>query len=296
MWKRIGKALLFPPLAVMIVFVPLAAVLLVVSMALVESDTPFAYVSYAFAAYTLTVWCVKAPRLFARFKAFKETNKLARRWRDDVRLRVTVSLYGSLAWNALYGIFQLWLGLYHRTFWFASLGAFSLCLGVMRFSLLSYTKRYAPGEQMRREWVRFRACGWILLLMNLALALVVFFMVYWGRTFRHHMITAIAMAAYTFTVLPSAVAGAWQYGKYKSPVLLAAKAVSLAAAIVSVLTLEATMLTAFGEETMTAAAQRWLLGATGVAVCALIIAMAVFMIVLGTKRLKQQRNEVQYGK
>ena len=42
-------------------------------------------------------------------------------------------------------------------------------------------------------------------IMNLALALIIFFMVYFNRTFEQHMITAIAMAAYTFTALTTAI-------------------------------------------------------------------------------------------
>ena len=212
---------------------------------------------------------------------------------DDARLRVNLSLYGSLAWNALYGILQLWLGFYHHTFWFYSLGAYYICLGVMRFFLLLHTRRYAPGEKMQNELEKYRACGWVFLLMNLALALIIFFMVYWGRTFEHHMITAIAMAAYTFTAFTVAVVNVVEYRKYNSPVFSASKAISLAAALVSMLTLESTMLTAFGDGTMTATEQKWMLGATGSAISVLIVAMAIYMIVAGTKKLKILKSEVK---
>ena len=113
-------------------------------MVFVGTESVIAYISYVLAAYTLTAWCFKIPHLIRFFKAFKDENKYARRWQDDTRLRVNVSLYGSLAWNALYGLFQLWLGFYHRTFWFCSLGAYYICLGVMRFFLARHTTRYAP--------------------------------------------------------------------------------------------------------------------------------------------------------
>ena len=294
-WKKLGKALLFPHIAIMILLVPVATVLLVGSMVFVGTESVIAYISYVLAAYTLTVWCFKIPYLIKYFKTFKDENKYARRWQDDTRLRVNVSLYGSLAWNALYGLFQLWLGFYHHTFWFYSLGAYYICLGVMRFFLLLHTRRYAPGEKMQTELVKYRACGWVFLLMNLALALIIFFMVYWNRTFEHHMITAIAMAAYTFTAFTVAIVSAVKYRKYRSPVYSAAKAISLAAALVSMLTLESTMLTTFGEETMTAATQKLMLGATGGVISILIVATAIYMIVTGTKKLKQLNSEVENG-
>ena len=295
-WKKLGKALLFPHIAIMILLVPIATVLLVGSMVFIGTESVIAYISYVLAAYTLTVWCFKIPYLIKFFKTFKNENKYARRWQDDTRLRVNVSLYGSLAWNALYRIFQLWLGFYHHTFWFYSLGAYYICLGVMRFFLARHTTRYAPGERMQTELKKYRACGIVFLVMNLALALIIFFMVYWNRTFEHHMITAIAMAAYTFTALTTAIINVIKYRKYNSPVFSASKAISLAAALVSMLTLESTMLTTFGDGTMTVMAQKWMLGATGSVISVLIVATAIYMIVVGTKKLKQLKTEVENGK
>ena len=295
-WKKIGKALLFPHIAIMIVLVPISIVLLVASMVFIGTESAIAYISYVLSAYTLTVWCVKIPYLIKFFKTFKDENKYARKWQDDTRLRVNVSLYGSFFWNIAYALFQLWLGFYHHTFWFYSLGAYYICLAVMRFFLLLHTRKYAPGEKKREELIKYRACGAVFLLMNLALALIVFFMVYWNRTFEHHMITAIAMAAYTFTAFTVAIVNVIKYKKYNSPVFSASKAISLAAALVSMLTLESTMLTTFSDGTMTVVEQKWMLGATGGAICALIVATAIYMIVTGTKKLKQLKSEVENGK
>ena len=295
-WKKIGKAFLFPHIAVMLLLVPVAAAFLVYSMVVLGTESVIAYLSYALAAYTLTVWCFRMPRIIRFFKTFKNENRYARMWLDDAHLRVNTSLYGSLVWNVLYGIFQLWLGVYHHTFWFYSLGAYYICLAVMRFFLLLHTGRYEPGERMKTELQKYRACGFVFLLMNTALALIIFFMVYWSRTFEHHMITAIAMAAYTFTAFTVAIINVIKYKKYNSPVFSASKAISLAAALVSMLTLESTMLTTFGDETMTAVKQKWMLGATGGVISALIVATAIYMIVTGTKKLKQLESEVENGK
>ncbi|MBQ2772883.1 MAG: hypothetical protein IJF45_00885 [Clostridia bacterium] len=287
-WKKIGKALLFPHMVIMIVLVPVATALLVYSMAVLGTQALLSYGSYVLAAYTLAVWCFKIPYLIRFFRTFKNENKYARKWRDDTRLRVNASLYGSLAWNALYGIFQLCLGFYHRTFWFYSLGAYYICLGAMRFYLVRHTRKYLPGEKMQSELEKYRACGIVFLLMNLALTLIVFFMVYWNRSFVHHMITAIAMAAYTFAAFTVAIVNVIKYKKYNSPVFSASKAISLAAALVSMLTLESTMLSSFDDGTLTALGQKWLLAATGGAVSAFIITMAIRMIVYSTKQLKKE--------
>lgn len=294
-WKKLGKALLFPHIAIMIILLPVSTVFLVGSMVFIGTETVIAYISYALATYTLTVWCFRIPKLIKLFKNFKNENKYARLWQEDTRLRVNVSLYGSLAWNALYGIFQLWLGFYHSTFWFYSLGAYYICLAVMRFFLAHYTTKYTPGEKMRSELIRYRACGIIFLVMNLALALIIFFMVYWNRTFEHHMITTIAMAAYTFTAFTLAIINVIKFRKYNSPVFSASKAISLAAALVSMLTLESTMLTTFSDGTMTNFDKKMMLGMTGGAISLLIVVMAVYMIINATVRLKKLKTEVENG-
>lgn len=288
--RRLGKALLFPPAALVLLLVPTATAFLVTSLVLF-GESLLAYASYALAAYTLTVVCARIPRLIKAFKIFREENKYARRWREDTRLRVNVSLYGSLLWNALYGGLQLWLGIYHRTFWFLSLGGYSICLAVMRFFLLRHTRRYAPGERIRSELRKYRACGWVFLVMNTALSLIVFFMVYWNRTFVHDMITAIALAAYTFTALTLAIVSCVRYRRYESPVFSASKAIGLAAALVSILTLESTMLTTFGGEEMTAVGQKWMLAGTGAAVLSTILAMAIRMILVATRALRETKEQ-----
>jgi hypothetical protein len=165
----------------------------------------------------------------------------------------------------------------------------------MRYFLVSHTRRYAPGERMRSELIKYRACGWIFLVMNLSLSLIVFFMLYWDRTFAHHMITAIAMAAYTFTTFTTAIVSMVRYKRYNSPVFSAAKAISFAAACVSMLTLTSTMLTTFGDGTMEPLARKMILGSVGVAVILVVVGMAVGMIARGTRRLKISEHEVTHG-
>ncbi len=285
-WKKLGKALLFPHIAIMIILIPIATVFLVYSMVFLGTESVAAIISYVLAAYTLTVWCFKIPYLIHFFKTFKEENRYVRRWQDDDRLRVNVSLYGTLIWNTAYAVFQLGLGFWHHTFWFYSMAGYYIALAVMRFFLVRHTSKHKPGEKMREELIKYRTCGWVFLLMNLTLSVMVFFMVYWNRTFHHHEITTITMAAYTFTAFTMAIINMVKYRKYNSPVYSASKAISLAAACVSMLTLESTMLTTFGNGTMDALTRKIFLGATGGVISVFIIVMAIYMIVQSSKKLK----------
>lgn len=285
--KKIAKALLFPHIALMIVLLPVSAVFLVYSMVFLGSDSVVSVISYLIASYTLAVWCLKIPRLIRFFKAFKDRNKYAKRWQDDTALRMKVSLYSALIWNTAYALLQMGMGFWHGSFWFFSLAAYYISLAVMRFFLAQHTRRYSLGDEYRGELLRYRRCGVVLLVMNLSISLMTFFMVYWNRTFVHHEITCIALATYTFTSFAFAVVNLTGSRKYNSPAYSAAKAISLVASCVSVLTLASTMLTTFGSGATQPALRKIILSACGVAVSVFIIAMAVYMIVNGTKKLKQ---------
>ena len=296
--KKIGRMLLYPKLWVMLLLIPISAGALVPSRVILGTESPIAIISYVISAYTLSVWCMRIPDIIRAANRFKRENKYARRWFSDERLRVNVSLYTTLAVNLAYAALHLRLGMVHETFWFYSLAVYYLLLAVMRFFLIRYLRGNIAGEREEAELVRFRACGSVFLAMNLTLSVMVFFMIYWNRTFIHDEITTIALAAYTFTSLTLAIINIIKYRKYKSPIYTASKAISLAAASVSLITLESTMLSTFGTETVDTYTRKLFLALTGGAVSAFIIIMSVYMIVTSTKRLKEIKTlkESQNGK
>jgi preprotein translocase subunit SecD len=58
------------------------------------------------------------------------------------------------------------------------------------------------------------------------------------------------------------------------------------------LTLTSTRLTAFDDGTLDGFSRNMMLGSLGITVVAVVLTMAVYMIVKGTRQLKQHRNEV----
>ena len=291
-WKKIGLNLLFPHIAVIICLLPISIAFLVLSLIYLGTESILAILSYMLAFYVLLVICFRVPRIIKAFKTFKQENKYMKKWFSDVHLRMNVSLYGSLIWNVAFAIFQLVLGFYHKSFWFYSMFAYYIMLGVMRFFLVKHTRKYKANEETFIETKKSILCGYLLIAMNLALAVIVFFMVYWNKTFYHHMITTIAMAAYTFFTFTFAIINLVRYRKYKSAVYSSAKTISLIAGAVSMLTLETTMLTTFGANESPLFSQI-MLSLTGVAVIGFAITMAVIMIVKGNRQLKKYKNQTE---
>lgn len=291
-FKKIIKKLLYPHIAIIIFLIPISAVLLLLSFLKFGTEHYFSYISYVVSAYTLTVICMYIPKLIKTVKRVKEENKYVKRLTDDAQLRVKLSLYGSLIMNTAYAVFQFGLGLYHGSFWFHSLALYYLLLVVMRFFLLKDVRGLTPGDNMRMELKRYRFCGIVLLTMTLALVSMVFFITYFNRGIEHHYITTIALAAYTFTSMTVAIVNVVKYRKYHSPVFSASKAISLAAAAVSMMTLETAMLTAFGGEEMEQSRGLMTL-LTGIGVCLFVVAIAIYMITKSTRELRNINKDVK---
>lgn len=285
-FKKIGKALLFPHIAVLILLLLSVAALFIYSLTIPNDTSSVRLAAYTLSFYTLTVWCIAIPKIIRFFKKIKNENKYIKIWLSDTRLRMNVTLCGNVLWNGAYAALQLGLGIYHSSVWFYSLFVYYAVLAAMRFFIVRHTLRHNPGERMISELKRYGVCGWIFLFMNTALSGMMFYMIKGNADVRHHEIITIAMAAYTFTTLTFAITGVIKYRKYNSPAMSAAKMISLTAACVSMLTLENTMLNTFGNADMTLGKRRLFLSFSGGAVAVFIIVTAIYMIVASNKKIK----------
>ena len=291
-FKKILRKFLFPHTAIVVLSVPIAAALLIYAFAYKNANVVIAYISYVFSAYSLTIVCAKSPILFQKIKRAKNRNKYITIYQSDAQLRVTISLYSSVVLNILYALLQLFSGFHFHSIWFYALAGYYTLLAIMRFFLLKDARRIVAGQNKFYEFLLYRLCGILLLMMNSTLGVIVFYIVWQNKGFEYHYIYTIAMAAYTFTTMILAVMNVIKYRRFESPLMRAARAISLAAAMVSILSLETAMLTAFGEPG-TESFRQIITAITGAAVCLLVLAMAIYMIIRSTKEINKLKKEVQ---
>ncbi len=286
--KQIFNKLFFPHSVIVIFLVPIAAGMLIYAFLANTPIPAVQYVSYILSAYTLITLCARIPFYVKKVKAVKESNEYAARYFSDVALRVKISLYGSFVTNTLYAALQFALGVINQSVWFYALAGYYFLLAVIRFFLLRETRKIMLGKNQVREYRQYRLCGIVLLMMDIALSVIAFYIVCQNRGFSYHYILTIAMAAYTFTTFTTAIVNMVRYRKYNSPIMSAAKQVNFAAALVSMLSLETAMLSAFGE-TETQIYKRTVTACTGAVVCITILGLALYMLVHSTKTLKSLR-------
>ena len=293
--KAVLKALFCPP-PFMTVLLALLGYGFVIFVFACDVQNPFLrYASYLASAYALVITFTGLPYLSRRLKKAKSEfgeSILMRKFRStafgekylsDIHFRNRISLSAGLMINLAYIVMKLSAGVYYRSAWFIALAVYYILLAVMRLFLI----RYKSENDRDAAFRRYRLCGFILLIMNQALAGIVIFIVHQNRGFQYPGILIYAMALYAFYAVITAAVNVVRTRRHNSPVLSAAKAVNLVAALVSILSLTTAMLTQFGGDD-DPAFRRTMTGAVGGGVCTIVIGMAVFMIYRANKELKKE--------
>ncbi len=119
-------------------------------------------------------------------------------------------------------------------------------------------------------------------------------MVHRNKGFNYQGMLIYLMAMYAFYSVITAVVNLVKFRKHGSPILPAAKAINLVAAMISILSLETEMLAQFGGDDEFRSVMT---SATGGGVCTITIGIAIFMNVKSTRKLKapmaQNSQEVE---
>lgn len=142
----------------------------------------------------------------------------------------------SLAFNVIFVIYHLVLGLVTRSWWLLTLGTYYLVLSAVRFMVLRFKSN---------ELFITKLTGWMLITMSVPLAGTVILSVVKDRGHELHMIVMIAMAAYAFTKITLAVMRFIQARNSDSATLITLRNISLAHAFVSIFALQRSMLVSF---------------------------------------------------
>lgn len=286
-WKHVITKILYPPVWLTIFLTVVSAVALSAVFIKGWEESPVAYVVYVLAFYTLTVLCLflalVLPKRYKEMKQMVYDHPLGNRYMTDASFKVRLSLITSLTINLLYSAFNLVTGIYYSSLWIEAIAVYYILLSVMRFVLLRHMDK-KQGAGMIAEYRSYRVTAILMMLINLTLSGIVLNMIVKNESAEYSDIYVITSATYTFYTLTVSIIDLVKYRKYKSPVMSASKAIRFAAALVSLLSLEASMLVQFGDDEDF---RRLMLALTGAAVCVIVLSMSVYMIVHSTKEIKR---------
>lgn len=276
---------------------------------------PVSITLYTFAAVGVAFTCMLWVKGIIAFRKsvllpFINSNRVAHVLSTDTRLRTILITLPGMGLNLIYAVFNGVVGILNHSAWCGSLSAYYILLCVMRFLSVSYAKRIyavrlpwtrAASDNRKglhqdknieeRSWRVYYICGIILSATSIALAGAVIMLVkgQGGKAYPGVMIYAVA--AYTFYKLGMAITNRIKAGKQKSVLLSTLRNISYADALVSLLSLQTALLTAFGQGSEEKIP--FMNALTGSGVCLMIFVLGIHMICRSGNSKADNKNKNQ---
>ncbi len=281
-WKKCAMTLLFPhPIVICLMFnLTLVGLIYIFVKQLEESISAIMF--YAFSFYTLVVVCAKIPQLIKKIQEIKR--KVVKDEKDAEKI-IKSKLYLKLATNMAFALFKIITGVLYRSQWLLAMAGYNSILSVMSFLILyqeEIAKKSGTEMELRQKDLRsYQACGWLMMLLNIAISVLVGIVVVENHTISYPGIMIFGIATYTVYCFTIAVINVVKYRKLHNPMYSAVKRIDLAKALVSIFTMQVALITQFSEGGEFDAKLMNIL--TGVAICITINTMAAMMIA-GAKR------------
>ena len=151
--------------------------------------------------------------------------------------------YLGLACNCLFAVGNCAVGFFVHSWWFITIGVYYAVLTVTRFSVLQIKRQSVNNPDLAR-FAR-RLTGILLLVLSWCLIGINILSALRDRGSVFHEILMIAIATYTFSKVTIAIIGLCKARKNASPIAVTLRNISFADALVSVYSLQRSMLVSF---------------------------------------------------
>lgn len=284
-FQAVLKKLLFPGWGWVLLFTLLGGGALVLTFLVLGERHPFAYLAYPLSAYALTVLVAAVVPAIHRLWQALHRVPIAHRYLTDRHFQVRSSLILSFLINLCYAVFKLACAVWYASFWDGGLALYNILLCGVRAYLIRQVPKGDGERKPRRELHCYRATGFFLVVLDLALSVIATQIVRDGYGYNYPGTLIYVVALHAFYSLILSAVNAVKFRKLHSPVLSAAKAVNLTTAVVSIFSLETAMLSQFGSDQ---AEFRLLMTAcTAVSVCAIVLGLAAYMVVSANRKLRR---------
>ena len=193
--------------------------------------------------------------------------------RSDTDFRIKAFLLLSLVCNLAYASFLFFVSQRDSSQWFLVISIYYGLLSIVRIFIFAQINLK---NVVRRKIMTLRISGFFLVFFNIVVSVMMFLLIYTAPCVKHHEITVIAIATYTFSSLIIAIISSVKYLKENHYLYFSVKMISLISASVSMVTLTNTMLATWGEGDMLL--RNIILPILSGAVSIFIIVSAVLMI------------------
>ncbi|MGN0771654.1 MAG: hypothetical protein ACI4MI_03610 [Christensenellales bacterium] len=230
--------------------------------------------------------------MLARLKNRLRQNKLTGKMMDDGNYRTIIMSICSLAVGIAYAVFNIATGIIYRSIWYGALACYYIMLDVIRGYVLIYRNKSSNIKSDGTDVCagrQYLVCGVLLIVMTIFLGAMVLHIARRNMIFEYSLTVIYMSAGYTFFRIAISLTNLIKSRKQCDYYVKALRRINMAAALVSVLSLQSAALTAFSKNVN----QVLLNALTGGIVCILIICMGgvmIFEAALSLNRPKEQKN------
>lgn len=212
------------------------------------------------------------------------TKQFLNRRKTDYDFKTVTSALGSLAVTALFALYNGFLGVYHASLWNGSVCVYYLVLVLLRGIIIAARERAArksdPDRFRKKAYIASAA---LLLFLNVCLVVPVSLMVVRQKPVDMTLIPAIALAAYTTYKVIMASVNLKRRKRSADGLVRLLRTISFIDALVSILTLQNTLITVNagdGSEMLVLSA------ITGAVILLSVLALSVAAAVKGVAGIK----------
>jgi hypothetical protein len=212
-----------------------------------------------------------------RVESLAIRNTLIRRIVSEQRLRLILFTVPGTISNVLFALFNGFIGIRSHSEWFGSLAAYYILLSAMRVEAVNQERRIqliadkCKKREMEIRVYRKNSIFFIFMAVVLVGMVVLLILSMGGK--QYPGLTIYAAAAYTFYRITMSSINVIKMKKRNSPLLMIIRKIGWADALVSVLTLQTAMFTAFSVDKD--ALVKMMNGATGIVVSLIVLGMGV---------------------
>lgn len=212
-----------------------------------------------------------------------------RSYRNDYGYRTLFFAVIGAVTTALFAIYNGVFGILNGSLWYGAFAGYLIILAFQRILVLilrwaAVKKRGDDNEELFNDKLKiYLANGAVFVPLTIALAVIISAILSSDGHGATNNIIAIMTATYAFLKIAMAISNLVKAKSYRDPIIQTIRNISFVDALTSIIMLENTLVTTFGELTYTF---RMLIIVSGLIVCSVSVGIGSFMIINACKQLK----------
>ena len=243
---------LFYPNRIFIILFSIISFSLLILLSIFNYNSFFIYLVYAMSFYSLVIIVLdvininKKIRNNIKNKLYKNEDKVISKFFIDYKFKGRVIILKGLIVDFVYGLFKLISGIIYSSTWFITLAIYHLILGVLRLYLYENYKK--DKENILLESRNALITYITIMLLNIPLIGIIILMILSKPSTNYPEIFVYFTASYAFYIFTISIINIIKYKKIDSPILSCSKVICFITALISILSLQSTLISAFGND------------------------------------------------